>query len=174
MATSRDRLLDAAARLFHEKGYDGTTTREIGAEAGVDAALIARHFGNKAGLYVAAVRAETGEQAPPDLLADGRVGALLARADAQGPGPVYRVTVAGEEDPSVLAVLREQLTDRLLDPLRSRLTGPDAELRAQVLVAAFAGIVTARAAGTLSALAQAPAEQVERLTDRLLRTLDDA
>ncbi len=161
-------------RLFHDKGYDATTTREIGAEAGVDAALIARHFGNKAGLYVAAVRAETGEQAPADLLTDGRVGALLARADAQGPGPVYRATVAGEDDVAVLAILREQLGDRLLDPLRSRLTGPDAELRAQLIVAAFAGVVTARAAGTLQTLAQAPPGEVGRLIDRLLRTLDDA
>lgn len=159
-------------RLFHEKGYDGTTTREIGAAAGVDAALIARHFGNKAGLYVAAVRAETGEQAPPDLLTPGRVAGLLARADAQGPGPVYRVTVAGEDDPAVLAVLREQLSERLLSPLLARLSGPDAPLRAEILVAAFAGVVTARAAGALPALAEAPARQVELLVDRLLRTLD--
>lgn len=173
MPTSRERLLEAAVRLFHDKGYDATTTREIGAAAGVDAALIARHFGNKAGLYVAAVRAETGEQAPPDLLTDGRIAGLLARADAHGPGPVYRATVGGEQDPAVLSVLREQLTERLLAPLQARLTGNDAELRAEVLVAAFAGVVTARAAGTLQHLAQAPVGRVEALIDRLLRTLDD-
>lgn len=173
MVSSRERLLVAAVRLFAEKGYDATTTREIGAAAGVDAALIARHFGNKAGLYVAAVRAETGDQVAPDLLTQGRSGSLLRRADVQGPGPVYRATVAGEDDPAVLAVLREQLTERLIDPLLTRLSGPDAALRAELVVAAFAGVVTARTAGTLQALGQAPVEQVDVLVERLLRALDD-
>ena len=40
------------------RGSSGTTIREIGERAGVDAALIARYFGSKADLYIAAVAAE--------------------------------------------------------------------------------------------------------------------
>ena len=42
-AASRVALLEAAARLFHGRGYDATTVREIGERAGVDPALIARY-----------------------------------------------------------------------------------------------------------------------------------
>src|SRR3954452_20437122 len=52
-AASRQALLDAAAALFDERGYERATIREIGERAGVDAALIARYFGGKEGLYLA-------------------------------------------------------------------------------------------------------------------------
>lgn len=52
-ARSRQLLLEAAAGLFAERGFDRSTTREIGERAGVDPALIARYFGGKAQLYLA-------------------------------------------------------------------------------------------------------------------------
>ena len=63
-AASKDALLQAAQTLFGEQGFEGTTIREIGERAGVDAALIARYFGSKADLYIAAVAAEDAEGAP--------------------------------------------------------------------------------------------------------------
>ena len=48
---SRRALLDATGPLFDERGFDRATTRDIGARAGVDAALIARYFGSKEGLH---------------------------------------------------------------------------------------------------------------------------
>jgi AcrR family transcriptional regulator len=51
-----DRLLLAAARkAFAERGYSGTSTREISDAAGVSEALLFRHFGTKADLFDAAV-----------------------------------------------------------------------------------------------------------------------
>ncbi|GLZ52081.1 TetR/AcrR family transcriptional regulator [Actinomycetospora sp. NBRC 106378] len=43
----RVEILAAARRLFAERGFDATTTREIAAAAGVSDALIYRHFANK-------------------------------------------------------------------------------------------------------------------------------
>jgi AcrR family transcriptional regulator len=54
-AVIRGLLLDSARQLFAAKGYAGASTREIAEQAGVREALIFRHFGNKAGLFRAAV-----------------------------------------------------------------------------------------------------------------------
>lgn len=54
-AVVRGLLLDSARRLFAAKGYAGASTREIATDAGVNEALIFRHFGNKVGLFQAAV-----------------------------------------------------------------------------------------------------------------------
>ncbi|MCA2013337.1 TetR/AcrR family transcriptional regulator [Cereibacter sphaeroides] len=43
----RDRLLAAAARLFHQKGYAATTVREIGAEVGILSGSLFHHVRSK-------------------------------------------------------------------------------------------------------------------------------
>ncbi len=50
-AEARSRLLLAALRLFAEKGFAKTSTREIAQSAGVNLAAIKYYFGDKAGLY---------------------------------------------------------------------------------------------------------------------------
>jgi AcrR family transcriptional regulator len=52
---TRDAVLGAARRLFAEYGYDKTTIRAIGREAGVDAALVHHYFGSKEQMFVAAM-----------------------------------------------------------------------------------------------------------------------
>ncbi|MEN8163194.1 MAG: TetR/AcrR family transcriptional regulator [Acidobacteriota bacterium] len=47
---TREKLLNAALRLFGERGYDGVTTHDIAREAGVSQGLIRFHFGSKGGL----------------------------------------------------------------------------------------------------------------------------
>jgi AcrR family transcriptional regulator len=51
----QDEILRAALRAFAQGGYEGTNLRRIAADAGVDPALIAHHFGSKLGLWKAAV-----------------------------------------------------------------------------------------------------------------------
>ncbi len=48
---TRQRILNAAERLFAERGYDGTSVRAIVAKAHVNQAAINYHFGGKDGLY---------------------------------------------------------------------------------------------------------------------------
>ena len=47
----RQQILKVASGLFARKGYQGTTTREIAEEAGVNEALLFRHFPSKENLY---------------------------------------------------------------------------------------------------------------------------
>ena len=50
------KLMTAAIDLMAEKGYDGTTTREIAAAAGVNEVTLFRHFGSKQQLLEGAVK----------------------------------------------------------------------------------------------------------------------
>jgi len=53
--TRRQRILDAAERLFAERGFHGVSIREITGAADVDVALANYHFGSKRGLLEAVV-----------------------------------------------------------------------------------------------------------------------
>jgi TetR/AcrR family transcriptional regulator len=47
----RERVLEAAERLFARKGYGAATLREIGEQVGVSNATLLHHFGSKLELY---------------------------------------------------------------------------------------------------------------------------
>jgi len=49
----RAAIIKAVQSVFAEKGFDGTTTRELAEEAGVSEALLFKHFPNKEALYSA-------------------------------------------------------------------------------------------------------------------------
>jgi AcrR family transcriptional regulator len=51
-AQTRERLLEAAELLFGQRGYAGTSVREVTAEAGCNVAAVNYHFGGKRNLYV--------------------------------------------------------------------------------------------------------------------------
>lgn len=53
---NRQKILDAAARLYGEAGFRGATTRRIAIEAGVNEVTLFRIFGSKASLLAEAVR----------------------------------------------------------------------------------------------------------------------
>lgn len=54
-SVGREAILRAARGTFARRGFDATSVREISRECGVDAALIAHHFGAKAALWLAVV-----------------------------------------------------------------------------------------------------------------------
>jgi len=53
---TRRRLLEAAAKLFAEKGRDGTSVDEICKASGVNCRMIYHYFGSKEGLYMAMLK----------------------------------------------------------------------------------------------------------------------
>ena len=62
---TRARIIDAAARLFLEAGYERTTTAAIGKVAGTSEASVFAAFGSKANLLVSVVAAQV--QQHPDF-----------------------------------------------------------------------------------------------------------
>lgn len=61
LPSTKDRILDAAERLFAQAGYDGVSLRRITREAGVELALANYHFGPKSELFVAVVQRRADE-----------------------------------------------------------------------------------------------------------------
>lgn len=58
-APTREQILAAAARLYAEHGFRGTTTRAIAESAGVNEVTLFRIFGSKESLIVEAMRAHS-------------------------------------------------------------------------------------------------------------------
>ena len=64
---NRDRILQAAARVYAQHGFRGATTRLIAIEAGVNEVTLFRTFGSKAALFEAMMRCHCTEMPLPDL-----------------------------------------------------------------------------------------------------------
>ena len=53
---TRDRILSSAKRLFLQNGFENTTIRAVATEAGINASMVMRYYGNKEDLFRAAAR----------------------------------------------------------------------------------------------------------------------
>lgn len=84
---TRDRLIDSALELFSLRGFDGASTREIAAAAGMNAPALQYYFDNKRGLYDAC-----GEQIGAEVWT--RIGATVTRAE--------RLLAAGADDAALI------------------------------------------------------------------------
>ena len=51
-AQTRDRILQAARKLFAAQGFDGTTTRDLAKAANVAEGTLFRHFSNKKAILI--------------------------------------------------------------------------------------------------------------------------
>jgi AcrR family transcriptional regulator len=77
-AGTRQAILEAARSAFAAQGYDRTTIRSVARTAGVDASMVMRYFGSKAGLFTAAATADLQVPDLAEVPAPGR-GEALAR-----------------------------------------------------------------------------------------------
>ncbi len=75
----RRRILDTAIKLFAQKGFRGTTTKEIALAAAVNEVTIFRHFASKQELYAAILDAKSSGPRLTTYLAD--LEHLAARRD---------------------------------------------------------------------------------------------
>ena len=146
-ADTRDRLLQAAADVFAERGYEGTRVADIAAAAGVSNGALYAHFGSKADLLVAALRTH-GRQVLADMFAahPGRpitdllldIGRQLPRHhDAQG-YLLVEALVAARRDQEVARPMRDYVGERgdwLADLMRVAQRGDeiDSELSPKAL-----------------------------------------
>jgi len=120
-AETRARLLDAAAEVFAERGYDGTRVADIAAAAGVSNGALYAHFGSKAELLAAALRTYGPQElaalfaADPDqsiaelLIVVGR--GLPRRRDPRA-HLVVEALVAARRDEEVARPVRDYMGER--------------------------------------------------------------
>jgi AcrR family transcriptional regulator len=166
---SRAAIIEAAGRLFLERGYEETSLRAIGAAAGVDAALITHFFGGKANLLAAALRWPfDADVEVPRLLADGpdqvgcRVVRLMTRTwdDQQQRNPILTLLRAASSEPRAAELVGAFLQTRLLGPLLAALGSNEPELRSELVISQLAGLGMTRYILRLEPLASTPADNV--------------
>jgi AcrR family transcriptional regulator len=177
---SRQALLDAAAELFQDRGYDGATIREIGERAGVDPALIARYFDGKEGLYLAALADERGT--PPahtigsgDFVEFTRI--LFDYWDERGLSPAVRTLIAPSPTVEVAEQVRSIFDRAILDPLSERLAArgvSQPRRRAALLLAAMAGVEMLRLNGVLPEVSEATTQELLDLLEPMAAALQVA
>ena len=97
-ADTRDRVVRAAAELFAERGYAGTTLPEIGRRAGVSTETVQNH-GPKVELLRAAIAEVSFGAAPGGAVADTELGRQLLAATS--------ATEAARSSAGVLAAVNE-------------------------------------------------------------------
>ncbi|MGK8506118.1 TetR/AcrR family transcriptional regulator [Nocardia asiatica] len=169
--TSRHRdLLDAAARVFAERGYDNTTVAAITAEAGVSRATMYVYFASKEEIFFALaerVRDDFLAAQEPGIQDDDPRAMLRATiesfADAVATaGPLLRlIDERGAVDPKV-AALAEEITER---PIRRFTRYLQRQLDAGRVTAAVAPRVIAETIGytlTAGVLARRDADEPSR------------
>jgi AcrR family transcriptional regulator len=120
---TRDRLIEAAAAVFAEKGYDGAGVQEIARRAGFTTGAIYGRFRGKAELLLAAIEAHTTnelEQLFADHRFDGRVTDILTTVGShlltdpfdEGQALLLEAFVAARRDPEVAELMRDLLDQR--------------------------------------------------------------
>ncbi|WP_382307857.1 TetR family transcriptional regulator [Herbiconiux sp. UC225_62] len=142
-ALTRTRILEAATATFKAQGFARTSVREIAAAADADPALVIRHFGSKELLFLEAMRSGIGPRtvadAPLDLLGRRLVGELLdGDVDTRS---VYLALLRGSDTTEIGRRLRSVHEEEFVAPLRVRMSGPDAGLRARLAAALVGGLL---------------------------------
>jgi AcrR family transcriptional regulator len=94
---TRERILDAALDLFGERGFAGTSVRDIAGRAKVNVAAISYHFGGKAELYRA--------------VAQEVIGGIEGRVRSRAPGLIE----APPADPAGALAALEKLIETVVD-----------------------------------------------------------
>lgn len=137
--------IEAAARkLFAERGFEGASVRGIAAEAGIDPALVIRHFGSKEALFLRTIDTSLGIGS----VIDGPVETMGRRIvtyflDADSAAMRRRFVAISQA--SHLSQVRDEMVrhtaEAYIAPLAPRLDGEDREVRVALVVAQIAGLL---------------------------------
>jgi AcrR family transcriptional regulator len=147
---TRSAILVAARQLLMEKGYDATTIRAVASAAGIDPSMVMRYYGNKEGLFAAALEVDLKLPRAADCPRD-QVGEILANH-------LIKRWEGELADELVLLLLRSASTnaiarDRVLTVFRGQVldfvreitdNAPDAVTRAAMIGTQVLGVALCR------------------------------
>jgi AcrR family transcriptional regulator len=130
-ADTRQEIIEAARRVFAERGYDGTSLRAVARAAAVDPALVHHYFEGKADLFVFAmalpfdpwqVKEHTASPEYPDNPGPATVEAFLTMWDrAEGTGSSFGSCVAAmASSPKIADAMREFVNERVWSTVAPR------------------------------------------------------
>lgn len=161
---TRERLLEAARLRFARDGFDATGMRDVARDADVDPTLIFRYFGSKQRLFE-----EATASGDPSPILDGPPEEMVARMMRSvvfqdwtrfgGEHPlVAMLRSSGHE--STRERMREEVCNHYVDVLREMATGPDDQLRGELLSAWLLGIGILRSVVGTPAITEATTEDL--------------
>ena len=134
---TRSAILFAGRKLFIQRGF-GASLREIAVEAGIDHALVYRHFESKTDLFSQIFDQPVGREDGAEVLDEHGVVAQERIDD------LVLVAVRSACDPTARALICDIFERRLIPPLARALGGEGAKERARLLLALAAGVEVVR------------------------------
>ena len=143
--SSRDEILQAAVRLFAERGYAHVTIRQIAAEAGVSPALVMKLGGSKQEIYASATPRDLAPLDPN--WPNERIGVELVRRilDRRGSAvnePWLQSLIAVIEAPEPQDA-RNAFVSHYVSALERRIDGDNTRSRAELIAAMLVGLASA-------------------------------
>ncbi|MFG1925205.1 TetR family transcriptional regulator [Cryptosporangium sp. NPDC048952] len=175
----RAAILAAAREAFGERGYSGTTLREIARRAGVTHGLITQQFASKERLFLAAVPGNSDlasvavgdPETLPERLAQGFVQRMEAGATTD---PLIILIRSAASDERTAASLLAAMQEHSIDVYGSVLRGlpvDDLDARVTLVGAQMIGVAFVRHIARTEPLASMPPEQLTTHLARILRSI---
>lgn len=176
-AATRANILRAARDSFGKQAYEQVGLREIGADAGIDAALICRYFGSKEELFAEAL-ASTGKEPMQTLGGDratfgDRVARTMLVPDDQTTEQnlaFINLAIRSAASPVAHRLVRRHVEECFIVPFAAWLGGEDGEARARLVASVLLGVAIVR--GVLFSPLEV-SEDEEAAIARLARVLQD-
>jgi AcrR family transcriptional regulator len=142
-------IVEAAGRVFSERGYHAASMEEIAAGVGITAAALYRHFPNKYALFAECANVMVDrlvaalDEVPPDAaLADVLATVTRVTVAHRASGGVYRweARYLNREDRQVLRAKFAHVVGRVTDVVRREHPLPDEHLRAAAALGVIGSI----------------------------------
>ena len=161
---TRAAILEAARGLFAERGYEGTTVRDLAAVAEVDPKLVLHYFGSKEGVFRSAVSFPFDPaEALPGLIADGLEGLgerlvrfFLETLDAPEGRPSLALIRSAITNESATALLREFVQREVLARVGAATSLDQPQARATLAGSQLVGLAVVRYIVKVPPIHQAP------------------
>lgn len=150
---TRGEILRAARDSFADKGFTATSIRAVAREAGVDAALVHHYFESKDELFIEAMALPVDPRQIAARILDGPVDDIGRRIATTFLGvwespdgqqrmkAIFRSVVTSDE---VARVMREGITQLIIQPVSRAIDAPDARLRVGLVATHLIGVAMAR------------------------------
>jgi AcrR family transcriptional regulator len=169
--------VQAARESFADKGFAATSIRAVARQAGVDAALVHHYFDSKDELFIEAMAIPVDPRRIAAQIIDGprdEIGRRIATVflgvwespdGQQRMKALFRSVVTSDE---VARMMREGITQMIIQPVSRVLDVPDAQLRVGLVATQLVGVAIVR---YLVGLEPVASLDIETLIDRLAPVL---
>jgi AcrR family transcriptional regulator len=174
---TRGEIVQAARESFADKGFAATSIRAVARHAGVDAALVHHYFDSKDELFIEAMAIPVDPRQIAAQIVDGPVEEIGRRIATvffgvwespdgqQRMKALFRSVVSSDE---VARMMREGITQMIIQPISQVLDVPDAQLRVGLVATQLVGAAIVR---YLVGLEPVASIDIETLIDRLAPVL---